>query len=115
MNLIEMFLHIFNRSFSRGDALLWLKDVCDSAPVRAAIIECLDTSGRIIHSDAEQTPVFPLRYIFTRDGKIDRAFQEQATVESMVDVGTPIDPETGDDLEWTGEVVDMIPLPEEGD
>jgi len=110
MNLIEMILHILNRGFKRDEALLWLTDVCGSVEIRMAIIECLNSEGKIIHSDDAETPVFPLRYLFTRDGNLLTEPIEEATIESMVESGTPIDSETGDDLLWTGQVVDLIPI-----
>lgn len=113
MNIIEMILYIFNRRMTRVEAARWLDGVWGSAEIRRAILECMNHSGKFIHSDDEETPMFPLEYIFTRDGNIETQPTYEATIESILTSGTPIDPDTGDELEWTGQVVDMLPIPED--
>lgn len=115
MNLIEIILHILNRGFSFEEARHWLESITDSASIQLAILECLNQDGKFVHSDDDRTPVFPLRYQFTADGNLENGPISEATIESMVDAGIPIDPDTGDDLLWTGQVVDLIPIPEDGE
>lgn len=119
MNLIELILHIDNEDMERDEAFEFLTDTGVHPEVVAAVIDCMDTDN-FVHSvidpqSRDHVAIFPLRYEFVREEEgenYDAQVVARLTVEEILNIGTPLDPDDETELVWNFRVAVLPVFPE---